>query len=469
MATTTERLERKQLNKKILMITVPIALQGIVSSTLGLVDDIMVGFLGEAELAGVGVGTQLTFIHFMLIYGLTSGIATFFAQFYGANDMKSIRKCVGFAWTVLFVIGLLFFGASHIFGREILLFYAQDEEVIAFALTYLKILSPQFLIMSIVIPIQMALRATQQTKIPMVISFVVFSTNTLLNYILIFGKFGAPELGVTGAALGTIIARSIEIVITILVFMSSKNVFRGPIRSFFGWEKTLIKKIMKNSAPTTINELFWGLAQTMFTAAFNRIGTTEYAAFQASNAITQVMTFGAFSLGDAALIMIGEKLGEKNKEEAWEISKYLIKLGFIVGTVIGLIIIVSSSFTSQFFNLTEQGQKYIAQILIITGIILPIGLPNAMHIIGTLRGGGDTKFAMFTEVGCIWLIAVPLAFLSATTWHLSIVYAVLLVRLEDVAKFGILTWRYMSKKWMNIVITGIGDSEENKSPISSEG
>ncbi len=449
-------IDKKQINKKLLTIALPIAIQGVVSATLGMIDDLMVGFLGETELAAVGVGTQLTMIHYMLIFGMISGTATFMAQFYGSGDMKSIRKCVGFSITVLMATGVVFFIAAYFFAEDILSFYTKDQAVIALGAEYLRTLSPQFLFLAFAAPAEMSFKATQQTKVPMIVSAIVFSTNTFFNYVLIFGKFGAPALGVKGAAIATAFARLLQVLIDLWFLRSKRNVFSGSFKSYFGWKPEFIRRIIKNSTPTTLNELLWALGQTMFAAAFNRIGTTDYAAYQAANSISNILAFASFSVGDASLIMIGQKLGENEKEEAWGISKHLLKVGVIVGIVTGAIIVATASPASSLFKLTELGQSYTFYVLLVIGVTQPLSLYNGMQIVGVLRGGGDTRFAMIAESSCVWLVAVPIAFAAALIWHLPIYIAFLLTRIEDVVKCVIITWRYMSKKWMNIVIEGIG-------------
>lgn len=246
-----------------------------------------------------------------------------------------------------------------------------------------------------------------------------------------------------------------EIGINVFCATRKWNYYYGPIKSFFGWNGELVKRIIKNATPTTVNELLWSLGQTMYVAAFNRIGTTEYAAYQAANIIANVFSFAGFSIGDAALIMIGEKLGEGDKDYTWEMSKHILKVGVIMGAIIGGIVMIAAYPMTNLFNLTPDGKSYAFKILMLIGLTTPISIYGGIHITGTLRGGGDTRFAMLAESGCVWLVAVPLAFLGATVWHLPIHWCFVLIRIEELVKGIILTWRYLSKKWMNTVIRDI--------------
>lgn len=448
-------IDKKQLNRKLARLAIPIAIQGIVSSTLSLVDNLMVGFLGETELAAVGVGSQIFSIHYMLLFGLIGGSATFMAQFYGSEDMKNIRKVVGLDITILAGVAVAFFVGVHFFMDSILGFYTHDPAVHELARQYVKINSFNFFFLAISAPMEMSFKATQQTRIPMISSSLIFTTNTFLNYVLIFGKFGAPKMGVAGAALATATARFLDVVLMLFFIARNKNVFKGAIKTYFGWDSSFVKRVIKNATPTTINELMWSLGQSMYVAAFNRIGTTEYAAFQAANTVSNIFSFAGFSIGDATLIMVGEKLGDGKKEETWEISKHLLKVGTVLGVILGLSLMAVAWPLANLFNLSPLGKTYTFKVLLVIGAFLWLHLYNGIHVTGTLRGGGDTRFAMLAEISCVWFVAVPLAFISAVIWKVPIHWAVAIVRLEEVTKFFILTKRYLSKKWMNVMIKGL--------------
>ena len=452
-------IDNKVLARQLVKIAIPIAIQGVISSTLNLVDNLMVGALGEVELAAVGVGAQLFMIHYLFLFGMTSGSATFLAQFYGTRDYKNIRKVVGLAMTICFVIGGLFFSVAFFFTEPFLHIYSNNAEVIALAKGYVRIQSLNFFFLAISTPLLTTFKATQKTTIPMVISFITFGSNTLMNYVLIFGKFGAPAMGVDGAALATALARVIELIITLTLACSSRGFINlrepGLFSSFFGWKRELVARVFRNSIPTTTNEVFWCIGTSLYVAAFSRIGVTAYAAYQASHSIEGIFSFAGFSIGDAALILIGEKLGEGKKEEAKVLARKLLVVGFVAGLVLGGMIILSAYPLVSLFALTKLGKVYAFRILIVYGSLLWLNLLNGINITGVLRGGGDTRFAAAAELSCIWCIGVPLAFLSALVWHLPIYLCVLAIRSSEVAEIIILMLRIRTGKWANTVITDL--------------
>lgn len=449
--------ERKQLNYKLLQVAMPIAFQGMIISTLGMIDNLMVGFLGEVELAAVGIANQLPTLHMLFIFGLISGSGTFIAQFFGAKDMPHVRKSIGLAWVITASAGAFFFLLCNLLTKPILSIFSTDPAVVREASIYLRTVSPQFLLLAFCLPTEFGFKATQQTKLPLFVSFLTFSTNTILNYILIFGKCGAPALGVKGAAIATVIARSVEVLVDLRFLLSHHNIFCGTLRSYFGWSRDLVRRILKNSVPTTANEMLWSLGQSMYAVAFNRIGTTAYAAFQAAMAISNVLTSASFSIGDAALILTGEKLGQKDKAGAWMAAKHILKIGVLSGISVGILIGLFSGVFAGLFRVSAEGKSAIAAILLIVCFVEPLGQYNALHTVGFLRGGGDTRFAAVTEIACVWLIGVPLAFISAYGLHLPVHLAFLLAKLEEIGKFLILTPRFLSGKWMRNVIHHLED------------
>ena len=394
-------------------------------------------------------------VHYLVLFGIISGSATFMAQFYGTRDMTNIRKVTGFDFTLLAVFGAVIFILVNTFTDGILSIYTEDPAVRTLAAQYVRINSLSFLLLAVSAPLEMAFKATQQVRIPMRVSNVIFFTNITINYILIFGKLGFPKMGVAGAAIGTLSSRIIEVIMNSYYAFRKGNEFCGSIVSYFGWDRELIKRIIKNAAPTTLNEFFWSFGQTMYVAAFSRISTTAYAAYQAANSIFNIFNFAAFSIGDASLILIGEKLGEGDKEYTWKLSKHLVKTCLIIGLAIGTITILLSGQLSGIFRLTDEGRMYTKYILIVFGATMAADLFNGVQISGILRAGGDTRFAMISESMCIWFIAVPLAFISSLVWHLPVHLALLVTRTEMLIRGGILAKRYLSKKWMNTVITDL--------------
>ena len=228
--------DNKNLYKKLLNISLPIALSSIIMSSLNLVDNIMIGQLGETELSAVGMANQLTFVHHMLLFGFSSGGGAFISQYWGIKDLKSIKKVLGFTSTVTFLASIIFFSVSFFFPNQIIGLFTDDANVIPYGVEYLRIIAFTFFITSLSVPHVTALRITEQTGLPFKINSFAFVLNTVLNYALIFGNFGFPEMGVKGAAIATLCARLAEFLLIIYFVYFRKNIIAGSIKELFAFE-----------------------------------------------------------------------------------------------------------------------------------------------------------------------------------------------------------------------------------------
>lgn len=436
-------------------VALPISVQGLITSSLTLVDNLMVGSLGESELSAVGVAGNVFFVFFLLIWGFCAGCSTFLAQFYGAGDMKNIRKTVGFMVLVCGIIAGLFFLMTFGFPRTVLSFFTDIPVMIDLGAKYMRIAAFSTLFLILVIPSNTALRSIQKPHIPLVTGIISFATNTILNYVLIFGKFGAPHMGVEGAALATCIARAFEACIVAFLIFGGKVPISGKPREFVGWSREMVKRILHNAIPVTLNESLWGLGVTMYAAAFARISVTAYAAVQASLAINDLFQTAAMGVGDASLILLGQKLGENKLDEARVYANKFIRAGLVVGVTVGLLLILVGRQVVGLFDFTPEGEHYTYNILTIFGIFLPVELLNMIIVTGVLRSGGDTRFAMVVDAGSVWVIGIPAAFITALVLHLPIDVCVAATRLEGVIKLVVIWVRQKKGMWLRNVISGL--------------
>lgn len=449
------QIENKSLLHALGMVALPIALQSLITSSLSFVDNLMIGAVGESALAATGLATQFYFIQWMMLFGFCSGCSTFMAQFWGVKDLKSIRKVAGFAAVACFSASLLFFLVAVFAPGFVIRLFTDIPEIIELGKGYVRMGALCFLCTSITVPLTAALRTTQQTAIPLKISILAFSMNTFLNYVFIFGNFGVPALGVRGAALATVFSRVVELSLVLIAIFVKKNILAGPLSDFLGWDKAFLKRIVTNAIPTTVNETVWGLGTAAYNAAYGRMGVTEFAAMQASTTINSMFVLASFSLGDALLILVGQRLGQGELDYAYELAKKILKFGLIVGVAAGTVLVISSRLIVQCFDFTPDGRRYAVLILTVYGSFMWLKLFSGMNVTGSFRVGGDTKYAMMMEICTMWLVGVPLAYMGALYLKLPIYIVALIVQTEEVVK-GVLCYRrFKSKKWVRNMIRGI--------------
>ena len=448
-------MNNRQFYRKVAMIAVPVALQGLISSSLTLLDNMMVSSLSETALSAVNLGVQLFNIQWMMVFGFCTGGSTFLTQFWGAGDRESIRKVVGFTTVNTMALSLIFFCLGTFFPRQVISLYTSDPVVAELGAQYLQTAAVNFLLIAVINPLSTALRATQQTNIPMYISIAAFAADVVFNYCFIFGNFGFPRLEVRGAALATVIARVLEFCLMTVLALVRKNPLKGPARQFFAFDRNFAKRVYRNSVFTTLNEALWSGANSAMNAAYGHIGTVQFAAYSASITIMNLFLMCMFSIGDASLILVGARIGEGRQDEARETAKKLLRLAAVFGTIAGVLIAVFSRFIIRIFELSPEGFAIAQDIFYVNAVFCPVYLVNGVLISGILRAGGDTRFAAITEILIMWLTSVPLSFICAMWLKLPIALVILITQVEGIIKFFILFRRFRSGKWLNYMIEGM--------------
>ena len=435
--------------KSMMAIALPIALQNLISSSLNMVDTLMISSLGQASISAVGLANQVFFFYILMSFGINSGSSIFISQYWGKRDIKSIRKVLGLALSISTILGIIFTLIGFLAPGFIMSIFIKDAEVIKLGTDYLRIVSLSYLITAISFAYSVALRSTGRAAVPLKVSIISFLTNTFFNYILIFGKFGISPMGVKGAALGTLIARIVEISFILYSVYNHEGPLAASLKELLDWDKSFVKRYFKTTYPVIINEGFWSLGQIMYSIAYARIGVEATAAVQIVTTIQNIFFVIVRGLANASTVMIGSKIGAGEKEEAYNYSIMFLSMSTISGLVLGMIMSLSPDLTlSLFRNLEPELYEVARKMLVIMGLIFTIRTFNATLIVGVLRGGGDTTYSMYLEMGSVWLIGVPLAFLGALVFKLPVYWVMALISTEEIVKAAIAIPRVLSKKWI---------------------
>lgn len=435
--------------KSMLAIAIPIALQNLITSSLNMVDTLMISSLGQSSIAAVGLANQIFFFYILITFGINSGSSIFISQYWGKKDILNIRKVLGISISLSTFTGIIFTVAAFFFPEFLMGLFIKEPMVIKLGSEYLKIVSLSYIITAIGFSYSIALRSTGRPKVPMKISAISFVTNTVFNYLLIFGKFGFPEMGVKGAALGTLIARIVELLFILFAVYRSQGPLKASIKELFAWNKEFINRYLITVWPVIVNEGFWSLGQVLYSVAYARIGEEATAAVQLTITIQNIFFVLFRGLANACAVLVGNKIGEGDKGEAYDYAMNFIVISALLGLGMGLIMAITPDLTLKIFrNLNPDLHATTKSLLIIMGLTFFIRTTNSTVIVGVLRGGGDTKFSMFLEMGSVWGIGVPLAFIGALILKWPVEYVLLLVTSEELLKFLIGLPRVLSKKWI---------------------
>ena len=448
--------DNKKFYKTLITLCIPIIIQNLLSNLINMVDTIMVGGLGEISVASIGIANEYFFLYNMALSGIIGGASLFIAQFYGKNDKLNIRKITGLSVISALMIGITFMIVALFSPKFIIYFFSKDLDVIKVATNYFSIIGFCYLIIAISNVFSMGSRSIRNPKLGMICSTISLFINIILNYVFIFGKLGMPALGASGAAIATVIARIIELILLVsyIYFIKDDYELRFTFKDIKLINKDLLKAYISKTTPTFLNDTLWAFGTVLYAVAYSKAGTSAIAASQIASSTGNFFIVTAVCVAIGSSIMIGNELGADNIKKAIHYSKKFAILVTLVGAIFGLLLIISIPGLIKLFSVSDQLMPDIKKIFVIMGILMALKTFNTFIIIGVLRSGGDTKYALFLEMGCMWIVSLPLTFFAAYK-GLPIYILVGLTYTEEVVKFIFGVPRAISKKWAQNLVKNI--------------
>ena len=437
----------KMFYKRVGKIAVPLALQMILNQAAGFVDTIMVSRIGGV--GAVSVATQLDTIMMNVGFGINSGGGMYGAQFYGAKDFKSLKKIFGLQLTLSFINVLVFFALANLCGRPILTFYSKDEALIAMGLSYLSISCFAYLFTAVSQVFMFMYRAIQKTHIPMYIGILVTTVNICLNYCLIFGKFGLPQMGVAGAALATVIATATGTITHIIYAVKTKQPFLGTFKEMFSFSTTFVKPIVKRMMPLIFNETLFGFGNSLYVKAYGIISSQALEVYKIGNTVANFFFIFAMGLNNATGLIIGECLGRNDMDTAKEYSNYFILLAVVFAFVAGGGVVLFSHPLVSLFGLTDPILEQAAIVIVrLFAIRIAFRMFNVI-IMSSLRAGGDSFFLMMLDGGVMWCVGIPLAYVAVLVLGVTNVAVLFVIcQIEQVIRLFLGMGRYKKGYWL---------------------
>lgn len=444
---------KKEFYTTLLRLATPIAFQNLIISSINLADVFMIGRLGEVSLASVGLANQIYFLLMLLLFGICSGASVFTAQFWGDKNIRSIHKTLGLGLSISLVAAGFFTIMAQIMPENLIRVYSPDLEVIKEGGSYLKIVSLSYIATAISISYVFQMRSVEKPKVGVLASILALLINISLNYVLIFGKFGAPAMGVRGAALATLIARTLECAFIISYVYLTDNPIKSSIKDMFSFDKKFARTFRITTTPVILNELFWSLGITSYSMVYGRMGTSATAVVNIIGSIDRIAFTGLIGVANAAAIMIGKKIGEKDENAAIIYANKLAKISIGIGVVTSITLFILAKPILGYYNLSPEAYRLSLYTMYALCIIAPIKSLNATVVVGILRAGGDTKYCLILDVAAMWIIGIPLVAFGGLKLGLPVFLVYSLAFSEEAVKFFLGIRRVMSKKWVNNLIT----------------
>ena len=445
-------LRDKAFFRAMLALAVPVAFQQLITAGLNMIDVLMVGQLGEASVAALGLANQIFFLLILFLFGTTSGMAIFTAQYWGKGDTENIRKVLGICLVLAISVSALFTLAAMLIPERLMSFYTEDPEVIKLGSDYLRIVGLSYVLMAISVSYISVLRSITQVKMTVFVAICALVLKTILGYSLIFGHFGLPALGVRGAAIGTATGWAFECVLLLIMVYVMKTPLAANPLTFFNFDRSFLFSVLRTSMPAALNEVIWSFGITTYNAVYARIGTDAIAAININATIEELVFVLFIGLGNACSVMVGNKIGERDKETAFEYSRRFTILAVTLSIMGGVLVFFIRDVVVGLYQLSPSAAFNLRNIMLVYALSAWLRVFNFMLFIGALRAGGDTRYAMFTELFSIWVIGVPAALIGGFVLHLPVYIVYAMVLLEEAAKALIILRRYLSRAWIHDLV-----------------
>lgn len=428
----------------------PLMFQSFMLSSLNFVNQVMVGKLGIESIAAVGAANKIYSLFYLVLYGTCSACVMFVAQYSGKGDLENLRKTMGMCFTITLSFGLLVTLATTIFPGQCIGIFIDEPKVVEYGAEYLRYVSLSYFILGLVYPINFMLRGTREVIIVTLSTGGAFIMNIITNYAFIFGKLGMPELGVRGAALGTVLTRGTELAILIIYLAWTRNRIMGSVSALFGYRGADMKVFLSKALPLAGNEFLWGIGTSIYFIIYGGLGLAEFSAMSIINTLQMLVQTFALSLAGSCAIIVGNEIGSGNYDRVFDYTRKFHRLAVIVGLMSSAVLLCLMTPILEIYDVRgTQAGVYVRQCLLILSGFMVINAFNTMNVEGIFRSGGDVKYVMLMDMGGIWLVGLPLTFIAGVLLKLDVtlVYAVFII--VELYKVPLGIKRYRSGKWMN--------------------
>ena len=433
------------------LVALPIMFQNLLTSSLSFLDTLMIGQLGQQEIAAVGIANQVYFVISLLFFGIASGTSIYLAQYYGAREYGKMRKAMSFATMLCLAGGAIVSILSFIFSDAIIRIFSAEQAVIDAGSTYLRYVAFSYMFSAVSATLSIGFRSTGKASLPLIVSFVSLTMNAIGNYLLIFGIGPFPFLGVAGGAISTFIARLAEMLILALLAWGRHEPFAFAPRKDLGWDRTFIESFAITALPVVLNELFWSLGMTLYKVAYSSLGTEALAAVNITESIGNFFFIAMMGIANGATIVLGNEIGSGNPDKARGWAMDLIVISLLTGAVMGTLEFLLAPLFASWFNVTAAVAMTAISALKVSSFRQPLKSLNMCMIVGVLRSGGDTRYAVFAELGGIWLIGIPLAFIGTRILGLPLPWIYAICAAEEIFQLIAESIRMKNGRWLNIL------------------
>lgn len=437
--------------KKVFILVLPMALQNLINVGVSATDVIMLGRVGEKVLSGCSLGGQIFWILSLFLFGSTSGASVLIAQYWGKKDTAAIEKVMGIVVFLTMIVSVVFMMAALLFPGRLMRLFTNDAEIIEQAVRYIRIVAYTYPITAFTMSYLNMLKSIERVTISTIIYGSSLLINIVVNSVLIFGLFGFPQMGIRGAAIGTLIARIVELLILLYYIRRFRPEVRVRWENILHRDRVMWKDFLYYASPVILNEVLWGVGYSANTAIVGRLGSSVVAANSVVQMARQLSMVVGFGIAAATAIMIGKAIGEGRKDIAESYGKKFTMLGFLCGLGGAAVILLLRPLIMWGMGFEAEASHYLELFLYMMSAYVIGQSLNTTWVVGVFRSGGDTRFGMILDMSTMWFGSILFSALAAFVFHLPVpvVYAILLS--DEFIKVPFCLWRYRKKTWLKDV------------------
>lgn len=447
---TKNHINWKEFLKIVIAIALPIACQNFLTTTASMVDTIMIGSQGELSVAAVGICSQISSLFFSSYFGFAGGALLFFSQYWGAGDKEGINRTFGLSLVCMLAVALLFGGAAVTNPGFLLRIYTDKKNIIEVGIPYIRIVGFAYPLQVLAQIVSFLMRSTERVKAPLISSIAALITNFILNWILIYGRFGMPKMGAAGAAVGTLVSGMVNLFILLCFLLKDKKTLTLRLRLMFDWRRGFSGNYLKKCFPIICNELFYGIGQMLINIVIGHQSESAIAAMAAFR-VLEGFVFAFFGgLADAGTVVVGKEVGAGHHMKGYQYVKGFAILCPAVTFVIVLVCLIFNQPLLGLFGLGAEALGYGKYMLL---IYLAAGTIRTCNYIMNCcyRAGGEATFGTVLEVGCLFVVSVPATWIAGMVLHLPFLAVFAFVYTDELIRLVFEVWYTKSGKWIKPV------------------
>lgn len=444
-------VKEKSFYKLILSIAVPVVLQNMITIGVNIMDTLMLGNYGEVQLSASSLANEFINIYHIMCMGMSMGAAVLTAQYYGAGNNPSLKKIVTIVLRMGLVIAAAFTVVTLLFPEELMRLYTPDEAVIEKGVLYFRISAVTYVLLGVSLILTNILRTVHQVRFPLVLSIVTFFVNVFFNWVFIYGRLGAPEMQIEGAALGTVIARLVECGSLVTYFFVFDKRIGYRIKDLFMKCGDHVRVYITYAIPVMVSDTLLALGNSAVSIIMGHIGASFVAANSIISQTVRLSTVFNQGLSSASSVITGNTLGKGERDKAYHQGVTFLCLSILIGSAAAVIILLISPLLVESFNITQETKDIAYQLMASVSVMMVFQTVQSVLTKGVLRGGGDTRFLMLADILFLWLASIPLGYLCGLVWHLSPFWIYAALKIDWVIKSVWCIFRLRSKKWIRVV------------------